>query len=368
MSWREDIRQPSFRGVPFEATELSGESGRRIVAEDTPETEEIPPTADMGPIRPSFRMRAFVVGDDYLDRRDALLAALNTKGPGLLVHPWRGEVLVATGRVNHFNDVEHGRCVVEFDCVLHGGVARPYLEKVASASVPLRSTSAVAAAGAYYGPLAIPSGRAWQAEWASLTAFLGGVDDLFGEDLFESDEWSLTTMDEMAQALQLATSARDLFRYLQGQLVNTFESMFGTPAEDELDAAADAMNGGIRTLVMVRMVELAAADTYASADAAEAAMGAYANTISAWLVGILDRDLYIALAGLRNALVDVLMGIASRLPRERTIVVPVPTPAILVAFNTYGPRRLLAREAEIIASNDLGHPGFVHGSLKVLSR
>lgn len=368
VTWRDEIRQPSFRGVPFEAIELSGESGRRLVADDTPESEEIPPTADLGPVRPTFRMRAFVVGDDYLDRRDRLLEALNTKGPGPLVHPWRGSVMVATGAVTHKHDIEHGRCVVEFDCVLHGGKARPFVEKVASASVSLQSSTAAAAASAYYGSIAVPSGTAWLVEWSSLTTFLGGPDDLFGEDLFTADEWTLETMDQMAEALQRATSARALFRYLQTQVVNAFESVFGTPAEEESAAAGDAMNWGIRTLAMVRMAELAAADSYASADAAEAAMGEYANTISAWVIDILDRDLYLALTDLRNGLVDVLMGIADRLPRERTITVPVPTPAIVIAFDTYGPKRLLAREAELLSMNDIAHPGFVHGPLKVLSR
>lgn len=70
-----------------------------------------------GPLR--FSVEAYVVGDDYLERRDALEAALAEPGPGRLVHPYRGERTVSV--VGSISTVETksdgGRATISFTVV-----------------------------------------------------------------------------------------------------------------------------------------------------------------------------------------------------------------------------------------------------------
>ena len=124
----------------------------------------------------------------------------------------------------------------------------------------------------------------------------------------------------------------------------------------------------MRLPCLIRVVELAIDATYTTAGEAEQAMASLASELTDRMEAIQDLDLYVALSDLRTTLVDALTAIAERLPRERTAMVPLPVPALVVAFDAYGPRRLIAREAELIRLNAIGHPGFVVGDVRVLSR
>lgn len=89
-SWRSRIRpgQGSFRGVPFlimdDAT-VSG--GRRVVRHEYPLRDD-GETEDMGLSMREYAITFIVMGDDYLDKKDNLIAALEEAGPGEMDHPY----------------------------------------------------------------------------------------------------------------------------------------------------------------------------------------------------------------------------------------------------------------------------------------
>lgn len=87
------LRPASFRGVPFqvESTELG--AGRRTQLHEYPQRDK-PYVEDLGRAARDLSFYGFVVGDDYVDRANALLGALEQAGPGSLVHPWFGTVQV----------------------------------------------------------------------------------------------------------------------------------------------------------------------------------------------------------------------------------------------------------------------------------
>lgn len=94
IGWRASIRPASFRGVQFGVTSADLEAGRRTVLHEFPQRDE-PYLEDMGAAPFKFTLEAFVIGSDYLSRRDELEKALQDPEPGTLVHPWYGEVEVA---------------------------------------------------------------------------------------------------------------------------------------------------------------------------------------------------------------------------------------------------------------------------------
>lgn len=96
MSWRDALRPGSFRGVPFEVEADKVPVGRRTVTHEYPGKDR-PYVEDMGRVTREHKVTAFVIGPDCLEQRDALLEALETEGPGELVHPWLGTLRVTAG-------------------------------------------------------------------------------------------------------------------------------------------------------------------------------------------------------------------------------------------------------------------------------
>jgi prophage DNA circulation protein len=94
MAWRDEYRPGSFRGVPFNLRTSSRTGGRRTILDEYPLRDK-PSTQDMGRSARKFTLNMVVSGADYMARRDKLIEALETKGPGTLVHPYYGEMQVA---------------------------------------------------------------------------------------------------------------------------------------------------------------------------------------------------------------------------------------------------------------------------------
>lgn len=93
MSWRDALRPGSFRGVAFEA-HRHVERGRARGA------HYVYPMRDRGWVEAlgldddRLTLTAFVIGEDYMSRRDALRNALKEPGAGELIHPWLGPMTV----------------------------------------------------------------------------------------------------------------------------------------------------------------------------------------------------------------------------------------------------------------------------------
>lgn len=104
----------SFRGVPFavEADTLGG--GRRLAVHQYP-GRDTPWPEDMGRAVRAFTIRGFIVDGDVLLaggpiqlQRLLLLAALEKKGPGTLIHPSLGVLQVVVPRFNLGQDLGAG--------------------------------------------------------------------------------------------------------------------------------------------------------------------------------------------------------------------------------------------------------------------
>lgn len=118
MSWRDRLRAASFRGVPFYVQKAEAELGRRTVTHEFP-GRDTPVVEDLGRRARRHRLEAFVVGPDYMARRDELLEAFELPGPGKLVHPYWGEATVAVSgsvRVRE-NTTEGGVARLSLDMV-----------------------------------------------------------------------------------------------------------------------------------------------------------------------------------------------------------------------------------------------------------
>lgn len=366
MSWRDELQPASFRGVAFEAVELSREGGRRFVADDTSQGEGVPRTVDLGPVRRSFSLRGFVVGDDYLDRRDALVAALEKAGPGELVVPWRGRILVQAGthRIVHQG---HNTCTIDFECVEHGGASRPFVAPAPSTVTDDVIEQATTETVTTYTASAALTGKAYILEVGKLDK-LGPI---FGGKLLSAvtsnDEWNEDEAAALAEYFGLCDDLNALLVYVESAL-SSWGPAFGPSTEARYEALAE-MESGCRLLALIRVCEIATSATYLSAEAAEQRMGEVVGALDGF-VEAASGDLFVSLTDLRSEVVDSLSATITRLPRLKTIVVPSTRPALVVSFDEYGVTgaALEARERQVINLNSIGHPGFVRGPIEVLER
>lgn len=87
MSWRDNLRPASFRGVEFHIDERGFRTGRRIHNHEYPKRDQNYPE-DMGRATRRWSVDAYIVGDDYMQRRDALIRACEQPGPGQYSDFW----------------------------------------------------------------------------------------------------------------------------------------------------------------------------------------------------------------------------------------------------------------------------------------
>lgn len=115
MSWRENLRPASFRGARFFVDVAGQQGGRRQVGYEFPKRDK-PYAEDMGRRGRRFSVQAYVIGPDYTDARDVLIAAMEQEGPGLLVRPTFGEILASPETYSVQESRVRGN-IAEFDMV-----------------------------------------------------------------------------------------------------------------------------------------------------------------------------------------------------------------------------------------------------------
>ncbi|MEY9493755.1 DNA circularization N-terminal domain-containing protein [Bradyrhizobium elkanii] len=100
-----DVVPASFKGVPFYCTEADVEGGRRGAEGEFPFGEDTA-YADLGRKIRVYHLTAFFREDDHVSDSGALFAACESPGPGILVHPTRGSVMVACRSIKVSDKIE----------------------------------------------------------------------------------------------------------------------------------------------------------------------------------------------------------------------------------------------------------------------
>jgi prophage DNA circulation protein len=85
----DELLPASFRGVPFLVDSSTTGGGRKTSTNEYPNSDRRF-VEDLGLLNKTFSIRATLTGPNYSQKRDALIRALETSGPGLLIHPFFG--------------------------------------------------------------------------------------------------------------------------------------------------------------------------------------------------------------------------------------------------------------------------------------
>lgn len=114
MGYLDQLRQATFRSFEFfvESSQVAG--GRRAVQHQYP-NRETPYTEDMGRQARSYQIEGHIIGDDYLDAKNRLFEVFEKKGPGELIHPFYGSLMVQVSSLNVSESIKQG-AIATFSC------------------------------------------------------------------------------------------------------------------------------------------------------------------------------------------------------------------------------------------------------------
>lgn len=149
--WKRGLRPAAFRGVRFETRDRELESGRRIALHEYPK-RDTPFPEDMGKRAREFSVDAYVIGDDYMSRRDRLLKACERVGPGTYTDFWGVSQRVVCKKIKLVEQQDEGRmCRFSIDFVEAGdGAAAPVSVAATAVQLAGAASSLITAAVSHF--------------------------------------------------------------------------------------------------------------------------------------------------------------------------------------------------------------------------
>lgn len=417
MGWRENLRTASFSGVEFGVRSAEASGGRRTAVHEFAASDKHQ-TEDLGRKARTFSLEGFVVGSDYMSRRDALQDALDA-GPGKLVHPYRGtlSVVCATYRISESAD-SGGLAVFSMEFQTMGEAVTPGASVSTSSLVGQRADAASLASISAFDQTFDMSGPSWTkkaavetvsdlvdtisagrryvgsaTDYASIVADLSDLDasslasmvssgglgsalaSLFGFSESASSVTSLySSVLDAADSLSAARELLDLFDDLGGGTSTsgaTSSSTSSSAVSSSTSSAARILANASAVQILARqqaVVEAARASAWTEPETADEAlelMDALTGAVDEVQAESEDDEVYGTFSALRAAVVSDLATRAARLPELTEISLRAPSPSLAVAQLAYADG---SRGDEIVTRNAVRHPGFVPaGSVEVLN-
>ncbi|GAB2182680.1 DNA circularization N-terminal domain-containing protein [Denitratisoma sp. agr-D3] len=352
---------------------------------------------DMGRATRRFSIEGFVVGDDYDLARNDLIEALDTEGPGELVHPYYGRRMVSLA----------GPVLVSESSTEEGGVARfpmefiPFVESVEpSARIDTReqinaaADEANAAAADDFADNFSVDGEADFVSASAVERVRSLVDSLHGIRQGMLPDFSVVT-DYLVAAKMLTGGIAGIMRIptdLAGRIMGLIagirglaiapalaldglRKLFGYGKKDKVVLAiprrtssrivqsnnAIAINNLVQRAAVIESVVAASTMEFDSYTQAVAVRDELVEQIDAVVADAPD-PVYRTMTNLRLALVRDVAARGGDLGTVAEVTMARTLPALVVAYRIYGDA---TRDAEIVTRNAalVRHPGFVPGGV-----
>lgn len=405
MTWRDEYQQGSFRGVAFRTEAASNRRGRRVAVHEFPARDE-PVVEDLGRRAREFQIDCHVIGADYRAQRDALLEALEAPGPGLLVHPWHGRMMVVVLDAEDSESTEEGgmcRVRITFG---EAGLAAPApvelaagaegeevaADLLASAPEELARDFSIAGAAAFVEQSAadLVEGMALTAQVAAamrggvgakLRAFEAGLRFLPANitGLLRAPLDLGHALTGLVQAVAQLPAQGRRTRLAPLELMLGWEPSRPQAPEQTPQRIREADNRRallhlFRTAAAAELVRVASAIDYASYEDARATRDAVGERLDLLALEAADRgddDAARRFDRLRLALHRDIAARGQSLARVHQLDLSQTEPALVLAHRLYGNRPargngIEARSAEIVARNGVRHPGFIPAGSPIL--
>jgi len=407
--WRKQLRPGSFRGVSFSVKGAQTQVGRRVVAHEYPQRDDVFPE-DMGLKADAFTIEAIVIGPDYITARDALIEALKTRGPGVLIHPYYGQRTVTLANPARISETPEDGGLARFslDFIEAGENTEPSARQDTQAGVEDAADAAnEAIADDFAGEYSLDGAP----DFVEASALDLAKDAMAGlESARRALVPDLTVLsDYMAAASGVVGSLNSLIRapaaYAQSILgavgalkalansplnaLNSYRGLFNygskhasvpttTPSRIRQSNNQSAQACLCRRAALIegaRVASRVSYDTYDQAvamrddlaarlddEAAGIVPAATGNAAPATTLREVSDEVYQALTALRVALVRDMTARSINAPRVTSVTLSATLPALVAAYKIHGDP---TRADELIARNraTIRHPGFVPGGV-----
>lgn len=410
MGWRDNYRAASFRGVPFFVESADSTHGRRQAVHEHAQ-RDVPYTEDLGRKAREFSVSGYLIGVEYQAQRDELIKACETAGPGVLVHPYRGEMTVTCrGLGVSESSNEGGMCLVKLTFLESGEASYPSAKVDTVNAISAKGNAVTAAAEKSFVSDFLTTGfPAYVTESAAtglsdLGEFMAAPGVSFAGDLQAASDFYLQAkglgsdaFSLVQQPLQMVSRITGLFGSIRsafgvnalGMLTGLFDrspssysGSTATPSRQQQATNSLAMNALVRQVAVAEAAKAAVVTqtpvtttsgvtqvstvptAYDSYQAAIKVREELVDRIDSESESTPNDELYVALSDLRASVVKAvpeqdLARIVQYVPRETL-------PSLLVAYQIYGDA---GRADDIAARNNPPHPGFLMGGnqLEVLA-
>lgn len=181
--WAAALQPASWRGVPFVVLSSTIVRGRRVAIHEYP-YRDVVWVEDLGRGVRRITFRGFVNGDDVFAHRNALAAASEQPGPGILVHPSLGQLQVTLTGFSATETFDQGRTVtVDLEFIEGSVLSYPSVDVATQQAVQNSATSAVTGISADFAGVraALNQGAAVVAQVASTAqAYVGFAMGIIG--------------------------------------------------------------------------------------------------------------------------------------------------------------------------------------------
>lgn len=384
--WRTRLQTASFRGVEFGVNAASDAAGRQTVTHTFPQRDN-PYVEDMGEATRTIQLTAFIVGRDYLARRDRLQEACAKAGAGTLIHPWYGSInvaLTAPVQISHSAD-SGGMCTFNLQFVRVDGTESTSSSVNPHALTRERANICSALAADYlqnrmmllgYGEYVLQSAS------GALGTAIGDMSTALGVDPMSVAPWASTALDGLmlygmvkndafgANFVGLVVGmAAFLPQTSQGQ---NPAPLFGlsrvspmvivpSPAGASRTAVftnAKAIGDAQRQAATIEALRYTAFYTPATRSEAMQLRGEIMDAVDEASLRCDDDTLFSALTDLRTASLQALSVNAGRAPHVVQVMEQATRPSLAIAYRYTG---TVSAAEDIVSRNNIRHPAFVRG-------
>lgn len=389
MSWKDSLLQGSFRNVPFLIESAEAEIGRRIALHEYPLRDK-PYAEDLGRKARKFTLDIYVLGKNYMLGRDSLIDALESSGPGTLVHPYLGEMSVTALEVRGPRESTREGGMARFS-VTFVEAGEALFPRAAADTASIVDEVADAAELTIESEFAIDFDiRGPEYLFNEAQTLIGKVTDKIDalrkmlpgvpaivtkyvsdfQSLVASVESLIRTPADLAMQIYGLVSDLKLlpdrpirafraYRQLWDALTGEREIAQTTPSRIRQARDQEALQNLVHRAAVVEAARTASTVDFESYDDAVAMRDELAEELDDLMETAAD-EVYEALADLRVAVVKDLTTRGVDLARLSNYVPQSSLPALVIAHQLYDDPE---RESEIVARNHIRHPGFVPGGI-----
>lgn len=395
--WKDKLRPATFRGVKFEVDSSTYGGGRRGVTHEFP-GRDIPFREDTGRKARTYKVQAYLVGSDYLTRKNALIDALEKPGSGELIHPYFGRAKVCLEGEFSVEESSGTGGFVRISANFVEAGEEIFPKATADAQALLSAQSGLVdqvAQGELGGAMSVANQPqfvvddattkvgAFSDQLDSYTSGMTGSSSAVADFAFSVRDLKASAKDLVGKPGELGAKMGSSISFLEaaGNPSDVFGAVKGLWPFGSDDSAISrttstretqannrtALNVFVQTIAVTAGARAASQVTYASHEEATAARDEITAQIDKISETTTSDELYNAIQDLRAQVVRAIPAPDQTLARIAEVTPKATQPSIALAYELY---ESLELEPDLVSRNRISHPGFLPAgvSLEVLDR